>query len=223
MARRRVIVGVVAVVAVLGLLWFLFGRGEDSAITPIFGSEPPPVATFAFKSVTPKYTATAVHLDKKKLEKAAKQTIPGVQDTVTKLFQDGYVNPDGWGDTGAIDGLFTDEAAKALESDKNVETLTLGTAAPDAVSTVDPKASKLRVTSLIDGSYAVPRALAEVTFAAKANNTDGSTTKIKVTGTLFLVPDGDNWKIEAFHLSREDRPHAAKTPSVSGASPTGTG
>jgi hypothetical protein len=56
-----------------------------------------------------------------------------------------------------------------------------------------------------------------------ATNTDGSTTKITLTGTFFLVPDGDNWKIEGFNLDREEKPQKAKSASVSGASASPSG
>ncbi len=219
-ARRRVIIGVVAAVAVLGLLWFLFGRGDNSplaGIIPGLSSTPPP-EQFEFKTVTPKPEATVAHLDKKKLEKAAKHNVPAIQDVVTQLLQAGYVDPETWGDAGKLDDFFTEEAAKQVEP--NIDMLSLGKNASDTIQSVHPLPSKLKVTTLIDGNLDPIRALGEITFKAKATNTDGSTTKITLTGTFFLVPDGDGWKIEAFDLNREEKQHAAKTPSASGASPS---
>jgi hypothetical protein len=219
-ARRRIIIGVVAAIAALGLIWFLFGRdGESpiSQITDIFSSSPP-VPEFAFKTVSSKPEATTAHLNKKKLAHAAKQTAPPVQDVITKVLQAGYVDPDSWGDEGAIADLFTEDAARQIEP--NIDTLTLGKNAGDSVETVNPLPSRLKVTALIDANYNAIRALGELTFKAKATNTDGSTTKITLTGTFFLVPDGGNWKIEAFDLDREDKPRAAKTPSASGSDTT---
>jgi len=48
-------------------------------------------------------------------------------------------------------------------------------------------------------------------------------TKITLIGTFFLVPDGNDWKIEGFRLNREEKPKAAKTPSASGASVSPSG
>lgn len=222
-ARRRIIVGVVAAVAVLGLLWFLFGRGEDSPLQAInpFASETPPPPTFAFKTVTPKFEATAAHLDKKKLEKAAKHNAPAIQSVLTQVLQIGYVDPETWGDAGKLDDFFTADAANQVEP--NIVTLSLGKDAADTVASVKPLPSKLKVTTLLDGNLDPIRALGEITFKARATNDDGSATKITLNGTFFLVPDGDGWKIEAFDLKREEQQHAAKTPSVSGASPTVSG
>ena len=216
-ARRRIIIGVVAAVAVLGLLWILFGRGEDSVISLPFTSPPTPVEQFEFKKVDSRPEAIQAHLNKTKLEKAAKHNTPAVQETITQLLQAGYVDPDTWGDAGKLDDYFTDDAANHVEP--SIDTLSLGKDAPDTVESVKPLPSRLKVTTLIDGNLDPIRALAQVTFKAKATNTDGTTTKITLTGTLFLVPDGDSWKIEAFDLDREMKPHKAKA-STSAASPT---
>jgi hypothetical protein len=82
------------------------------------------------------------------------------------------------------------------------------------------------VTTLLDGNAQAIRAYGEFTFKAKAANEDGSSSKIQLSGTFFLVPDGGDWKIEAFHLSRQEKPHKAHTPSGSASdtgSPTATG
>ncbi len=212
-ARRRIIIGVIAAVAALGLLWFLFGRGEDSVIGLPFTSAPPPVEQFKFKTVESKPEAAVAHLTKSKLTKAAKHNTPAVQDVLTQVLQTGYVDPDGWGDAGALDDFFTDDAAKEVEP--NIDTLSLGKNAGDTVESVNPLPSKLKVVTLVDGDLNAIRAYGEITFKAKATNTDGTSTKIELTGTFFLVPDGDTWKIEAFDLDRQDKPHKAKSSATS--------
>jgi hypothetical protein len=219
-ARRRIVVGIVAAIAVLGVLWFLFGRGDDSPID--LGNiinQTPAAEQFEFKKVESKPEATAAHLNKGKLEKAAKRTTPAVQETLTSLLQAGYVDPGSWGDAGALDDYFTEDAASQVEP--NIATLSLGKDARDATESVKPLPSRLKVTTLVDSDLNAIRALGEVTFKAKATNTDASTTKITLTGTFFLVPDGDTWKVEAFDLDREMKPHKAKT-STSAASPSGS-
>jgi hypothetical protein len=207
-ARRRVIAGVVVALVVIGGLWFLFGRGKDGPLGSIIGSTPP-VPTFSFKTVVPKYEALATNLDKKKLEKAAKHAAPTIQHVTTQFLQAGYVDPDGWGDAGSINDFFTDDAKQQV--DANIDTLTLGKNASDTVDTFTPskKGNVIKVTSLIDGNLNVIRANAEFTFKGTTANTDGTTSKVTVTGTLFLVPDGNDWKIEAFHINREEKPHKA--------------
>ena len=213
-ARRRIIIGVIAAVAALGLLWFLFGRGEESVISGInpFSSSPP-VAEFTFKTVESKPEAAVAHLTKSKLTKAAKHNAPAVQDVLTQVLQAGYVDPDGWGDAGALDDFFTDDAAKEVEP--NIDMLSLGKNAGDTVESVNPLPSKLKVVTLVDGDLNAIRAYGEITFKAKATNTDGTSTKIELTGTFFLVPDGDTWKIEAFDLDRQEKPHKAKSSTTS--------
>jgi len=219
-ARRRVFVGIGVAVVVLGALYFLFGRGSDSPLANVLpGHTETPVATFAFTSTTPAFEATASKVDKKKQSAAAKQVTPAIRDVVTQLFQDGYVDPSGWGDTGAIEGLFTKDAQAQL--DANVDTLTLGTGADAIVESVQPTSSKLKVTALTDANASVVRAMAQPWFHALATNKDGTVTEITVTGALFLVQDGNDWKIEAFGLNREMQPGKA-TAASSSASPSGS-
>ena len=171
---------------------------------------PRPCRPSTFTSTTSAFEATAINVDKKKQSAASKQVTPQIRDVVTELFQNGYVDPSGWGDTGAIEDLFTKDAQAQLEA--NVDTLTLGTDADAIFSTVQPSKSKLKVTALTDANAGVIRAMAQPWFHAIAANDDGTFTDITVTGTLFLVQDGNDWKIESFSLNREMSP--AKPPDV---------
>lgn len=211
-ARRRVIVGI-GILVVLGVaLVFLLG-GKGSPISGILPNNDPPVPTFAFTSTTSAFEATAINVDKKKQSAASKQVTPHIRDVVTQLFQNGYIDPSGWGDTGAIEDLFTKDAQSQLEA--NVDTLTLGTDADAVFSTVQPSKSKLKVTALTDANAGVIRAMAQPWFHAIAANDDGTFTDITVTGTLFLVQDGNDWKIESFSLNREMEPGEAPSTSNS--------
>jgi hypothetical protein len=212
-ARRRVIVGI-GILVVLGVGLFLLFGGKDSPLAdfnPL--NSDPPVPTFAFTSTTSAFEATAINVDKKKQSAAAKQVTPQVRDAATELFQSGYIDPSGWGDTGAIEDLFTKDAQSQLEA--NIDTLTLGTDADAIVSTVQPSKSKLKVTALTDANAGVIRAMAQPWFHAIAVNKDGTFTDITVTGTLFLVQDGNDWKIESFSLNREMEPGEAPPTSAS--------
>jgi hypothetical protein len=220
-ARRRVIAGIVVALVVIGGVWFLFGRGKDSPLGSIIGPPPPPVPTFHFTNVVPKYEALQSHLAKAKLEKAAKHATPTIEKATTEFLQAGYVNPDGWGDSGSINDFFTDDAKSQV--DANVDTLTLGKSASDQFDTFTPnkKGNTIKVTALIDGNLNVTRAAAEFTFKGTAANSDGTTSKVTVTGTLFFVPDGNgDWKIESFHINREENPHKASSASASASGAT---
>ena len=220
-ARRRVIVGIIVALVVIAGLWFLFGRGKDSPI-PFIGSTAPEVPTLQFSKAQPKYEALQAHLAKAKLEKAAKHALPTIEKGTAQFLQAGYVNPDGWGDAGSIDDFFTDDAKQQV--DPNVETLTLGKSASDQFDTFTPKkkGNTIKVTALIDGNLTVTRAAAEFTFKGTAANGDGTTkSKVTVTGTLFFVPDGNGeWKIESFHVDREEKPHKAPSASASASEAT---
>lgn len=214
-ARRRVVVGIVVALVVIGGLWFLFGRGKDSPLSSIIGPSTPPVPTFHFTNVVPKFEALQAHLSKSKLQKAAKHATPTIEKATTEFLQSGYVNPDGWGDSGSINGYFTDDAKAQI--DANVDTLTLGKDAQDTFDTFTPnkKGNTIKVTALIDGNLNVTRAAAEFTFKGTAANSDGTSSKVTVTGTLFYVPDGSDWKIESFHINRVEQPHKAPSASAS--------
>lgn len=211
-ARRRVIIGiVVAVVAAIGL-YLLFG-GKESPITSIIN--PPTVGDVTFAKVTADYEATVNGVDQSKQKQAANETATAVSLVVTELFQNGYADPDGWGDAGAIEDLFTDDAAAQVEA--NVDTLTLGSAG-DASSAFEPGRSTMHVTALTDKDGRATRAMAEVEFTGTTTNDDGTYTDVTVTGTLFLVPAGDTWAIEAFGLQRSVQPGTA--PASAAASPS---
>ena len=219
MARRRVFVGIGVAVVVLGGLYFLFGRGGDSPLGSInpFHSEQP-VPTFSFTKVTSGYEATVAGANKDAQSRTSDQVAKQVEVPVTELFQNGYVDPSGWGDAGAIDGLFTDDAQK--EIDANIDVLTLGTDAGATYKVVQPTTSILRVITLTDGKGDPLRALAEPEFTAIATHTDGTYSKITVTGTLFFVHDGNDWKIEAFSLNRDEKPVEAPPSASPSTSPT---
>jgi hypothetical protein len=211
-ARRRVIVGVVIAVVVIGGL-FLFLSGGNNPVSDALGiTSPSPVPEFTFnhKHVTSGFEATVAKVNKEKQQHAAKQITPAVQAAVTQLLQTGYVDPDTWGDAGAIDDLFTGTAKDQVEP--NVDTLTLGTAAADTYESFDPSnANRLKVVAMTDGNAAAIRSMATFEFTGKANQSDGNVAKVTVTGTLFFVPEGNDWKIEAFSVQREIKPMQPKS------------
>lgn len=219
MARRRVFVGIGVAVVVLGGLYFLFGRGSDSPIDigGVFSNDPP-VPTFTFAKVTSGYEATVAGANKDAQVKTSDQVASQVEEPVTTLFQEGYVDPSGWGDAGAIEDLFTDDAQKQIEA--NIDVLTLGSDAGATYTSVQPDTSQLRVVTLTDGKGDPLRAMAQPEFTAIATHTDGTYSKITVTGTLFFVQDGNDWKIEAFSLNRDEKPVEAPASATPSASPS---
>jgi hypothetical protein len=217
-ARRRVIVGI-GILVVLGVALFLLLGGKDSPLDAInpFHSEAP-VPTFEFTHVTSGYTATVAGANKDAQNKTSDEVATQVAEPVTSLFQAGYVDPSSWGDAGAIEDLFTDDAQKQIEA--NIGVLTLGADAGATYASVQPSTSNLRVVTLTDGKGDALRALAEPEFTAIATHKDGTYSKITVTGTLFFVHDGNDWKIEAFSLNRDEKPVEAPPSASPSTSPT---
>ncbi len=210
-ARRRLIVGiVVAIVAVVGL-FLLFG-GKDNNPIASFIDPPPPVGEVSFAKVDAAYEATATTPDRDHLQNTANKTAPDVAKVVAEFFQNGYADPDGWGDAGAIDGSVHRRRRGAGRAERR------HAYARHRRAQFEPRPGKstITVTSLVDKDGNAVRAMGDVTFTGTTTNDDGTYTDVTVTGTLFLVPTGDGWKIEAFRLQRNEKPGTApETPSSS--------
>jgi hypothetical protein len=211
-ARNRIIAGVVAAVVVLVAI-FLLTRGNG--VGPFGDNTPPGKVDFKLKGST--FVPTQLQGDKKAQQDAAKATANDVRKQLDVLFDTAYVDPGTWGDTGKIKDFFTGGAKDQLDGD--VKTLTLGENAGDTYQSVDPRTSTVKVRVLTDAKGNAIRASGALTFTALATHGDGTYTEITVTGTVIFVQDGGTWKIEAYNLSRSEKP--AKAPAPSGStSPT---
>ena len=212
-ARNRIIAGVVAAVVVLVAI-FLLTRGNG--VGPFGGDNTPPgKVDFKLKGST--FVPTQHQGDKKAQQDAATATANDVRKQLDVLFDTAYVDPGTWGDTGKIKDLFTGGAQDQLDGD--VKALTLGPNAGDTYKSVDPHTSTVKVRVLTDARGNAIRASGALTFTALATHNDGTYSEITVTGTVIFVQDGGTWKIEAYNLSRSEKP--AKAPAPSGStSPT---
>jgi hypothetical protein len=216
-ARRRAIIGGVGVLALIAIVVFLVTRG--GGITSIIGGSdsPPPVFAFTMKGAS--FITTEKDGNEAAQNKAAKDAADGVKGTLDDLYSTAYVSPDTWGDAGEIDDLFTSDAADQI--DANLEALTLGKNAGDTYTYVDPSAGTLIVKVLTNGKGDALQAFAKTTFVATATHTDGSFSKITVTGSFFLTKDGSAWKIQSFDVNRAEK--RAKAPAASASSPSEAG
>ncbi len=211
-ARNRIIAGVVAAVVVIVAI-FLLTRG--GGVIGIGHGVPPGNVDFQLKGST--FVPTQLQGDKQAQQNAAKATANEVREQLDVLFDTAYVNPDTWGDTGEIGDLFTGGAKDQLDGD--IKTLTLGEKAGDTYKAVDPGKSTVKVRVLTDAKGNAIRASATLTFTGLATHNDGTYSAITVTGTAIFVQDGGTWKIEAYSLTRSEKP--AKAPAPSGStSPT---
>ena len=208
-ARNRIIGGVVAVVVVL-IAIFLLTRGGR-----VLDNTPPGTVDFKLKGST--FVPTQLQGDKKAQQDAAKVTANDLRVRLDVLFDTAYVDPGTWGDTGKIKDLFTGSAQDQLDGD--IKTLTLGPNAGDTYDSVDPRTSTVKVRVLTDARGNAIRASGALTFTALATHDDGTYSAVTVMGTAIFVQDGGTWKIEAYSLSRSEKPTTAPAPSGS-TSPT---
>lgn len=219
MARRRIAIAVVAVL-VLGVGAFLLFGGNGSIPIPIPGLNEPDVEPFTFANVRTK-VASVSDTKLKKLDDVATEASAQVTPVLEELFMLTYVDPDAWGDYGDAWDLFVDEAATQAEAD--VEVLTLGAAASDLYEELLAGDSRVRLVVLTDTEDKAVRAVAEVEFVATATLKDGSSTQISSEGSYFLVRDGDDWRIVAYDVQRDEEPGGAATGATGATATGGTG
>ncbi|MGE5226433.1 MAG: hypothetical protein ACM3OO_06110 [Planctomycetaceae bacterium] len=210
-ARKRLLVGLVAVLVVVGGVGFLLTRGSSGGGILGIGKSAAPAVPVHFKATKVEAERGAQGVDQKAMKASLAKASDGVTKTLDSLFTTGYSDPGNWGDPGNIQDLFVSDAAQNVQNDVN--TLTIGENAGDYES-LQPVTSTVLVRPLIDQRGAAVRAYADATFVGLAKHTDGTYTKITVQGSFFLIPGGDGWKIEAYRATRSEKP--AKAP----ASPT---
>jgi hypothetical protein len=202
-ARRRAVVGAFAALVIAGGGVFLLTRGSNGALGILGGSQAPPSpVSFTLKKAA--WEATAPGVDRSSMSQSAKKVSTGVKQVLDSLFTTGYTDPGGWGDAGDIQDLFVQGAAANVEQDVNV--LTLGEGAGDIYDGVEPSKSPLAVRTLTNQEGKGIRAYADATFS-----------KITVSASFFLIPDGDGWKIEAYRADRSEKPYqppATATPTA---------
>jgi hypothetical protein len=216
-ARRRAIVGALAALVLIAVIAFLVTRGGDGGIFNGGSTAPPPEFAFTLKSAS--YVPTEKDGNKSAQNAAARDVGGKVKGTLDDLYFTAFVDPDTWGDAGEIDDLFTSDAADQI--DANLDALTLGADAGDTYTYVDPDAGTLTVKVLTNAKGEALQAFAKTSFVATATHTDGSFTKITVTGSFFLAKDGDTWKIQSFDVNRAEK--ATRAPAASASSPSEAG
>ena len=218
-ARRRLLVGLVVVLVVVGGIGFLLTRGSSNGGLLPFGKSVAPAVPVHFKATKVEAERGAQGIDQQKMQASLKTTGKAVTTTLDTLFTTGYSDPSNWGDPGNIQDLFVSGAAQNVQNDVN--TLTIGENAGDTYESLQPLTSTVLVRALIDQKGAATRAYADATFVGLAKHTDGTYSKITVQGSFFLIPGGDGWKIEAYRANRLEKP--AKAPASPTASASASG
>jgi hypothetical protein len=216
-ARTRLLIVGGIVVAVVAVVAFLATRGGDDGgiIGGIIGDgddRPVPEVTLKVKSAKPEPTTSEA--DNQAQQTSATEGGEAIAETLSTMLRAAYVDPDSWDDPGAIDDAFTDAAADRLEAD--IAVMTLGADAGDTYEFVDPQKATVTVQVLTGSKGEAIRGSAAVSFQALAEHDDGTYTKLVITGSYVLVPDGDTWRIESYRVDRADKPaQAPASPSAS--------
>jgi hypothetical protein len=200
-SRNRIIAGSVGAAVLLGGIFFLT-RGGGS-----IGGSSEPTGPVQFKLQSTGFIPYQPHGDQGAQKDTAHRTGEDIAAQLDHLFEKAYVDPGTWGDTGQIEDFFAGGAKDGLEA--NVGTVTLGENAGDTYKSVDPGNSTVSVKVLTGADGSPVRASGRLTFKAVAKRDDGTSSAITVTGTAIFVKDGDTWKIEAYHLSRSEKPAKA--------------
>jgi hypothetical protein len=209
-ARNRLIVGGVVALVVVAAIVFLTTRGGRGGIIGALplGEPDRPVPEFAFEM---KGVAVEPTVDGKEQHAAAEDAATIVREELDELYVLAFLDPESWGDTGAIEDFFTGDAADQLEGD--TAALTLGVDAGDTYEYVEPTDGTLKVRVLTSANGAL-MAQADAKFEALAEHTDGSFTTVTSTGTFFFVKDGDDWRIQSYRVDRDEEAAEAPSPAA---------
>ena len=198
-----------------GGAYLLLSGGRVPGIGDIGKPDPPPLA-FEFENVSVETTTTSGTGKRGDAENRSERAAADIESVMNGLYTIAYVEDDNWGDYGEAWSLFEGPAAERAEAD--VEIITLGAAARDVYEKLTPESSALTITVLTDPRDQPTSAVAEVSFVAGAELTDGSATQITSEGAFFLRPGGDGWLIYAYRVDRDEQAAEPASPAA-GASP----
>jgi hypothetical protein len=210
-ARKRVVIGGVLLLAVVGVLAFLLTRdGNGFGIFSSGGTLP---VHFDVTKVSVETTTTT---KTKAVKDAANGAADQVKTQLEALYFNAYVDPDTWGDPGELEDLFTEDALARVKDD--VATLTIGEHANDEYDFVTPTKGKLKVRVLTDADDQPTQAIATVAFIGRAEHDDSTFTRISSEGSYFFKRIDGDWKIFAFRVAKNEKVTEAPEPSASGSS-----
>lgn len=189
--RRRVpwVIFLAPFVLILGAVAFFLFRGEG----PLGGGRETPEFSFEVRRVS------QVAVSGREKNVAVKRATKEIHAVLDDLYTDGFVDPASWdgGRFPTIVEAFTGDAADRVEED--LGDLTLGKTAR-RLEFVQPMASILRISFLLDPDGSPYAAVAETTFRADGELERGGALRIAHAGTYFLQPAGDAWRIVGYEV-----------------------
>ncbi len=190
-----------AAVVVLGVVLFLVftsGGGDGGLL-----GEDNTIPAFDFR-LTRAVPVLVTHHDPAKFEAVAQDVGAQVDETMTALYTEAFLDPANWRD-GSYDEVWPlfEEGTQAAAQEQGT-TLTLGPTAGDQFAKVEQPLGTLNVRVLLDRTNQPTTAVAIVKFKAVASGKDGTTVAVVSTGQYFLRSASDEWLVYAFSASRDD-------------------
>ena len=200
----------VAVLALIGVAAFLL-LGDGGSILPNGdGDEGPTGFSFTLGRVR---AAPISQRKPEQLQDEADEAADAVKATMDQLYFDAYVDEGAWGSYEDAITLFLGPAADVANDD--LDSLTLGTSAPQEYEGLLDPAGVLQVVVLTNAKDVAISAVARVNFHADTELAGGGATRITSKGAFFLRPASDGWRIFAYRIDRDEE-EAAASPTPSG-------
>ena len=218
-AKPAVIVGILAVVAVVAVGIFLLASGGKNPQPGghLNGGSSTPVPGFTFAIGKTQAVPTKSGVNPSQLANKAQSATKSAATVLDSFYADAFLDPNAWGKAPTAFGNFTPDAKAAAA--KELSILTAGPNAADELTALQPAPSKLSTQVLFDDKGSPYQIMATVLFRADATLKAGGHATLVSTGQYFLKQVGGSWKVVAFEVKRADS--AATLPPTTGPTPTG--
>jgi hypothetical protein len=213
-------VGALVVVALVGVVVFSLSGGDSGPLGGIVGDDTPETPEFAFEIEKPKAVETSTKPDHKQAVATAQGPAEAVAQRIDDLYTAAFLDPGNWMDGEYDDVLdfFAGGASNAAE--EQLDVLTAGPEAADALDTIRPMPSTLKVHVLLDPD-GVPRAVeGSARFVARGTGAAGQVMFVS-KGQIVLEKSDGEWMVVSFSVQRNDeerepKPDASSSPGASG-------
>jgi hypothetical protein len=220
------IIGGVAVVAIVVAIIFVFSGGSDGPLGDVVGGDTPEVPEFAFKSSKPIVITTAsnpnpeapqptpaqLQTAKKKALTAALPAAKSAVETLDTYYTAAFLDPANWQEAAydEVFGAFTSQARNEAES--QLEVMTAGSEAGFNFDTIVPLPSTLRTKVLLDPKGFPASVVGLANFQANGNGSSGRYV-FQSKGQFLLQKIDGEWTVVSFQVSRADKDKGAGEPS----------
>lgn len=190
---------ILAVTAIGGGAFVLLRGGREGG----GGGEERPPADLAWEVGFTKVVA----VDEKPPQARVDSATEEISALMDELYTTAFVDPARWGGGSFpdLDSYFSGPAAQRAVED--LEQLTLGSLAP-RVARVDPGASRLNISVLVDEDSGTTAAIARAAFRADARTKGGEKFKIFHRGRYLMEQVDGGWRITGYDIAGEINPSA---------------